>query len=92
MLSLESEGGGMFWVFGFGCEIGFHLGSCFGRNAKAMTCPGFVALAVGLAFMSCFRRMSSCQRFEIMSGTCHHIVCAIYSETVRSRLRSLLRC
>ena len=31
--------------------IGFDCGSCFGWNAKAMTCPGFLAVAVEMVLI-----------------------------------------
>ena len=34
----------------FGHGLRFGCGSCFGWNAKAMTCPEFLALTVGLVW------------------------------------------
>ena len=54
------SGDGISRVFGFGCVIGFDAGSCFGWNAKAMTCPGFLVLAVGLVLTVALEMSALC--------------------------------
>ena len=48
LLGLDRDSNDMSRVFGFGCEHGFDYIFCFGWIAIAMTCPGFLVLAVGL--------------------------------------------